>query len=217
MFKTYLKSITFLFLLLAMQRFLFLSLSYDLWKSASVSDILFCLMAGARFDLMVTGYALIPALILLLPPLEKILAKISLFRPIYKLLIEILVLYLVIIEFFDLEWVHIYGDRFNSAHTANEFVERVPIDGFLLFNLILSLAIFIFCVFSILRWRIHKPTSDRMRVWLAMLILAAIMIRGSFGEYHLDLRHSKVTGNEFLNNAAISSAYALDQAIKSRR
>jgi len=175
------------------------------------------LLTGLRFDLMVAGYALSVFALLWFPLSYLILLRLGVINFLTKLILAVEMAILFVVSFFDVEWTHIFADRFNSGHSWGEFVSVAPFDFFGLMNMNVHLLFLWFFLRMIFRLDLVWPPSFNFFRWVALLLVLGLMIRGSLNEYHLDLRHSRVTNSTFLNTASISSAYALDQALRQRR
>ncbi len=215
--KFYFRSLSFFMLLLTIQRIFFVIIFFNEWKVNSFSELARVLITGVRFDFMTVGYCLIPILVFFIPFFPRFFLNKIFSVLIFKSTIFLLAVLLCIIGFFDIEWFHVFGDRFNSVNSWELFTQKLSIDGILFVSLLFfSLLLLTSAIFI---WRRSFPMVQALSIWswLLLVFFTAVMIRGSFDEHHLDLRHSHVTSSSFLNKASLSSAYALDQALRHRR
>jgi len=217
MIKNLLKSSLFFIGFLFLQRLLYLGSFLNQWQSAKISDLATCVLAGLRFDLMTAGYCLLPFLFLSIGPIRHLLVKIELMGFIWKLLLAVILTLTAVIGTLDIQWTIEFADRFNSAHTMTEFISQAEFSATFVINFLAELAILVLLIAKLWHWKISWQPRASIFEWAVALFFVAMMIRGTIGPHHLDLRHAEVTESQFLNCAAITSPYALDQAERQRR
>jgi len=179
-------------------------------------DWLQFITAAVRFDLMVTGYCLSPFLILAGPVI--FFRKLNHFIPrMLKWNLLTAIILLTVISILDMQHFLLFKDRLNSS--GFEILQNFSFSPS--WPLFVTGALFVFFCYSSVKAikKIHFEYSlhSGMLSWIFLLFFTGLMIRSSFGEHHLDLRHAEVTKSEHLNRLIIPSAYALDQAIRGRR
>lgn len=218
MLRAYCRAI---FILLGLQiwiRLVFLAGSISLIRIESLEwmDLGYFLLNSVRFDLMVAGYLLCPFLIISLPSIF-----ISKWKPIANLLLKWNLLLatgsIVLISILDVYHFSIMQDHFNSL--GLEYLRSL---GFQFTWLFPTAALFIvYCgarTFQIIRkHNFNNIKGYSLTVWFMIIVLTSVLIRSSFSEHHLDLRHAEVTHSRELNRVIIPSTYALDQALRKRR
>lgn len=177
------------------------------------------MFSGLRFDLMLTAYLLAPVLIICsirFMPLFRVASRgvADYFSMFYMKMISII---LFLIAGFDFDWLLKTGDRLNSKFFSSGHSNFANLN-FRAYCALLALGILSFLFRKVItRQPIARLESNKIKSYFLVMLVLAILARGSFGEHHLDLRHAEVTQSEFSNHLIIPSAYALDQALRNRR
>ncbi|MCW3074929.1 MAG: hypothetical protein JWP69_1998 [Flaviaesturariibacter sp.] len=199
-------------------RLLFLGYHFSKTRGLSFSTTVYSLLYGARMDLSMAGYLMVPLCLFVLT---------SVFVPffrragIYQAYSGILLFLLLIITIADLESYKVWGFRLDasvlkyldSPKEAWASVSHLPVFW------ILALFVFIYCVLCLLLFRWLKNLSqylqgDEKKVWSGLLVLAfsaclAIPIRGGFGLTPMNQSSVYFSSNLFANQAAINAHWNL--------
>jgi hypothetical protein len=201
---------------LAVQRFIFLFLFSHKWNFsfAAVKPVV---IAGARFDMMCFGYMALPCLVFLFFQMLVGNSATKPFTFLNRFYLAFIALVLGGVGFIDLLWFSQYGDRINSAHTLKELWAAHDINTFFCLAAVFSALWALRFALSLKKVKLPSLSNTGFLSWIFTAVFLAILIRGSFGDYHLDLRDSQVTTSPFLNVACVPSPYALDQAWRGRR
>ena len=193
--------INFLILIfLTVSRFLFFITLYRLFDGA-FADLPLSFLTGIRFDLMVLGFLNIPMVFLL---------GLSWFNKFWNYYFLFFLWIMVILTSADWAYFDQNLDRINKLLIMPEM------------NLKYVFASLLFSITAILisrrilktQWQ-KKPLNWKQV--LTAIFVVALCTRGSLGPHHLDLRHSEISENKFINILSINSPYAWDQALRGRR
>ena len=199
-------------------RLLFLFYHFQKTQELSFGTAASCLFYGARMDLSMAGYLMVPVCLFVLG---------SVFVPflrratVYQVYSGVLLFLLLLITIADLESYKAWGFRLDSSvlkyldspKEAWASVSHLPIFW------ILALFVFIFCVLCLLvvRWlkRLNRylQTKDK-KGWSGLLVLAfsaclAIPIRGGLGLTPMNQSSVYFSTNLFANQAAINAPWNL--------
>lgn len=198
--KNWLYGNLFLFSALFFQRLFFYTQFGNQFQNVEVSEIYYAFWVGVRFDLMVIGYAQLPLVLLLW------LDKVSRYQRVYFVMISVI---LCGIANFDHAYFSEAGDRLNQGLFFPEYKS-------ILMSLPAAVNVLPFLVFFYIKNKIVM-TPMNWKFNLGIVFVVAVMIRGSLGAHHLDLRHSEISKNFIVNTLSLNSAYSLDQALRKRR
>jgi hypothetical protein len=201
--QSWLRGNIFLIVLLSVYRIFFLiSIKSELSFSSEMQEIIFAFLVGLRFDLMVLGFINIP--IVFFTKTEK---AVKLF-PYYFIACAGIV---SVMSSLDAIYFQINNDRVNKLFLFPT-LEAEQIIKIILFSI--PFAVFTFLYLS---QKEQKIILTNWKTYLAAIFLVALATRGSLGQHHLDLRHSEISKNNFINLLCINSPYAWDQALRGRR
>lgn len=217
MLRIYYRAVILLLGLLFWSRVFFLAFAFPNIRGMPIfTDWFLFVLTSVRFDLMVIGYCLTPFLFLtgasiFIKRLNSHIIQILN----WNILLAIFIL--TVISILDVQHFNQFQDRFNML--GLEVLKALHF-SFSLFFIITSGALVYFAYLSVkalqkTNFQLAQRTS--WLEWLIMILVTATMIRSSFGDHHLDLRHAEVTTLPQLNKIIIPSAYALDQALRGRR
>lgn len=210
-------------LLLGAQRLLFLRfLQTRHFFDGSFDSIRLALFNGLRFDLMIAGYLLLPLVFLY----ERFSRRFYL--GLYLLLMAtVIFLFLMELVYFDF-----YFDRYSDfglslsgfrglflAIDKDYFVSGLLAIHLLFFSLqaVLVLVILFYQNVFFVESKVYFGRKQSISSWVVLTLIAIVLARGSFGPYHLDLRHSQVSSSVFLNLSTLNTVYTFDQALRGRR
>ena len=171
-----------------------------------IYDLIKAFGTGLRFDLMIIGFINLPIVILF---------KFSFIRSKFWLWISMWLLITSFIVSLDHSLFFHTGDRV-SYHTLSLPLEAIS-KRIEFFELGLWFSMALLFSLSCLLLREKNKANLSFKDWALIVLLSGFFARGSFGQHHLDLRHSEVTSDKFLNVVAINSIYSFDQAYKKRR
>jgi len=170
---------------------------------------------GLRFDAMVAGYLSAVLLIFIAPTVFGSLHLTQTGRRLLRLYCLVAAGALTTLTSLDFAWFLQTGTRINSAWIQ---AQAVPLPWSSVEGVIMVMVLMIILALQ-LRWQWRClttfPEINWIR-WTACAVLTAVVIRGSFGEQHLDLRFAQVTNSAKINLLIVPTAYAWDQALRER-
>lgn len=197
----------YLLALLTICRFVFWLFNGSSTPGLIFEETLMAFVVGLRFDLMVLGFFNFPLLLILWSP--RITKQLKYYFVFMAAVVSV-------ISYMDLIYYQQNQDRLNRLFL---FPHSQPGWDVLLRQLSFSIATFVpamIYILFILKWKCSAGTV-RPRNYFLIFLLISLAARGSLGSHHLDLRHSNISENNFINLLCINSPYALDQALRGRR
>ena len=188
------------------------NLSMNTWSLISFT--------GFRFDLMVFAYAT-SVHYLVMALLSWTSGKDVFFFKFSKFYFSFVFIAIGGISFMDFIHLGLFADRFINESLHRNWLSVFSFDFFTHWKLIVILALTPLWSWGWVR-RIQEssPQFSWPVHWSKFLMLGLGLVsagRGSYGAHHLDLRHSLISIDKMICLATIPSAYALDQALRSRR
>lgn len=198
--RNWIRGNLFLILALFFQRLFFYLQFGPQFQGAPLSEVFWALLVGLRFDLMVIGYCNVPVVFFLTT------SRVQDYLRAYFLWLSLL---LVVVGIMDHAYFSETGDRLNQYFQWPDLM-NVLISAPAAINVLPFLIYFYFK-------RERVKSSFTWKKNLVAIFIAALSMRGTLGQHHLDLRHAEISTNPKINILAINSAYAFDQALRKRR
>jgi hypothetical protein len=216
---SYFVKIIFGFLLLSFgHRVLFLLGFTDFWDLpySAFSAIFF---TGARFDLMVGCYLIMPLFAILCVG-SWLIKKGHWTLKTSRYYFGVTYFAVGLVTLLDFAHMQIFADRLNVTGLS-EGILHWSFRGLLNLRFILiALGLGVWTLGWCRRVTEQIPNYTwplRVSTVLCTALFLALGARGTLMAHHLDLRHSVISSERILNVAVVPSSYALDQALRHRR
>ncbi|MFP5518955.1 MAG: hypothetical protein ACLGGX_03575 [Bdellovibrionia bacterium] len=213
------------FLTLIRLNLFFLSTNPQL-ETASFAEVYMSFLTGARFDLLVLGFVLIPVV---LGHLAQALSAqwLKLNEVITKVWLIVFWVLAMLLNWIDFYIYHRTGLRARWPDYAEffygslvDFTQQLPfkIWGLFAFILLLMLGLGIYVILNPAYgyWKdSYSPQrGTRFEIFMRIVLplaLVAVAARGTFEPHHLDYRHSLISNDTRLNEMALNPMWCLDK------
>jgi hypothetical protein len=196
-------------ILMSLLRYIFYFLSRQEFEFVYASSILHAFLVGVRFDLLVIGFILIPA-VTIFPALFLTKLKEPVLKKILKLYLSLMWGLVVLSSFVSLPLYLLKGRHF-----------RWKEDSFVWLSLDVTTAVLVCIIFLLVILvglkTIRNQKFDRnlpflKGAWhLLAVLIVALAARGTVSAHHLEKADSEISPWENLNELVINSIWALDK------
>jgi len=206
---------------LGLFRLIFLVRHLHLADEISIGDILMSFIYGAKFDLAIISYIVIPIMLIsFLPKIGFDYSKLS--RKILQAIMYVLFCLVFLLSLIDIEYYGYFGDHLGVWSYAYldhfepifySIVERYPIFWYLLGWLVLS-AIFVFVANKFNKLFIdngHKNLFSRLIYFVLITALLVISMRGGVSLAPIDWASAYHSNNVFANELSLNGVYTLSK------
>lgn len=209
-FFAMLRPLATLLVLMSFLRFLFYWKAQHLFVDVSMDEFLRAFAMGVRFDLLVLGFLMIPAVIWILA-MSWLKAWSKIVRLVLKIYGIIFWTFIVGISFYDLRF---FAQSGRHITVFDGGVSPFSTGG--IFDLLVLLMILLAGVgsFLVLKWpedvreNVEEPVLRRIVTTLVPIILVAFASRGTVTAHHLERAHSEVSERPVVNELVVNSPWA---------